>query len=109
MEKIGQINYFLKHQTDTKANTQVTHSLDVSARLFQLSSTAVSKPQLERPADYEQPPWINLTPTHDINSTPERTHGDRSGTASGVSRLPKLNLPSFSGEPLALTDILGLL
>ena len=53
MEKIGQINYFFKHQTDMKANTQVTHSLDVSARLFQQSSTAVSKPS---PADYKQPP-----------------------------------------------------
>ena len=72
LEKIGQINYFLKCQTDIRANnTQVTHSLDASARPFQPSLPVVS----ERPADSEQSPWINSTLTHD--STPERHRGDR--------------------------------
>ena len=96
LEKIGQINYFLERQTDIRANnTQVTHSLDASARPFQPSPPVVS----ERPADSEQSPRINSTLTHD--STPERHRGDRGDTASSVRRLPKLNLPTFSGEPLS--------
>ena len=96
LEKIGEINYFLERQMDIRANSiQVTHSLDASAQPFQPSPPVVS----ERPADFEQSPRINSTLTHD--SMPERHRGDRGNTASSVSHLPKLNLPTFSGEPLS--------
>ena len=94
IEKTGSIKEFLSchAQSGVPAKTQVTQTLDATVQPFQPISTG----RRDSFISVDEPLLTHHSSTD--NRSLVQTHDNR---APSVSRLPKLSLPTFSGEPLS--------
>ena len=94
IEKTGSIIEFLSchAQSGVPAKTQVTQTLDATVQPFQPISTG----RRDSFTSVDEPLLTHHSSTD--NRSLVQTHDNR---APSVSRLPKLSLPTFSGEPLS--------
>jgi len=99
IEKIGHINFFLARRLDpvtiTKGSTHTTQRLDAYTPPFQ--QYTMEQEENTSIKEHSEEPLLIQRSSHKVCPT-ERDHG---GIVTNVSRLPKLSLPIFSGEPLS--------